>query len=111
MPTFGMHKGRNKHAGKDLQHRPLGLIKSGKYSGEEMKLALQILREAFEESQTETPNGRPVIHVSEWQRRCERAGLEKPGKFRALSFAAMSQGVTVDTDGRVHWGLFTENGT
>lgn len=107
MPTFGTGK-RHRHAGKDLKDRPLRFIKSGDVTRDELKSAVQILRELFEE--TDAPNGRPPIHVSEWERRCGRAGLERPGKFRAIRDAAIrAYGVTVDTDGRVHWGLFDED--
>jgi hypothetical protein len=101
--------GHNGHAGKDLKDRPLRFIKTADFTGDELKLAVQLLRELFEEAQTDIPSGRSVIHVSEWERRCGRAGLAKPGKFRALRDAARSRGVKVDTEGRVHWGLFTED--
>jgi hypothetical protein len=99
--------GRRQHAGKDLKDRPLRFIKSGDFTSDELTLAVQLLRELFEDAQANNPSGRPVIHVSEWERRCGRAGLERPGKFFALRDAAKSKGVEVDTEGRVHWGLFT----
>ena len=110
MPTCGTPK-RYRHAGKDLKDRPLRFIKSGDFTRDEFALALQILRQIFEEAQANTPNGRSAIHASEWQRRCGQAGLERPGKFHAMRLAAKAHGVTVDADGRVHWGLFDEDET
>ena len=106
MPTFGTPR-RNRHAGKDLKNRPLRHVLSHEFSSEELELALRCLRKAHDEVRLTTPDGRHATHVREWQRQCEQAGLEKPGKFRALSIAAKSQGVTVDGDGFVHWGTFS----
>ena len=106
MPTFGTHK-RNRHAGKDLKDRPLRFVMSHEFTSEEMQLALRCLRKAYVAAPETTPDGRQVTHVHEWQRQCERAGLERPGKFRALRLAAKVHGVTVDADGRVHWGTFS----
>ena len=78
-----------------------------KFTSEELQLALLCLRKAYEAAPETLPDGRQVTHVHEWQRQCEQAGLERPGKFRALRLAAKAHGVTVDADGRVHWGAFS----
>ena len=107
MPTFGSNRGHNKHAGKDLKNRPLRFVMDTNITSEELRLALRCLHRAYEVAPEPTPNGRHVTQVREWQRQCELAGLERPGKFRALSLAARAKGVMVDADGRVHWGAFS----